>query len=256
MKFKSFWIATVLIYLSACYNSNENLNFSDAKDIDAYYKIANSSPDVAKAYEDAFMQLKILHLNKTDIRTVSQDTCINKPLADKINQIKKTIELNIIDHNYLSYLVIDSLKLEEKDDSWNFMHSKNFNSLTKLSNIENNDSLSTLSLAHLLKILDNRFTVIIHQEAKLLPRTNKPNYVLGGFFEGYGLLYDLKNQQVMCYFNYRINNSSNYREDYMKDERTIYENMMLELISIHKDKMKNLIAEKLNLDPLQVELGF
>jgi len=255
MKYRCFWMATVLFYLSACYNGGgDELNYSDSKNIKEYYKIAKTEVAPVEAYKDAFTQLKIMHQNKTDIQTIGYDTCINKALSDKINYIKKTIELNVIDYGYLNYLVTDSVKSIDEVASWNFMHSKNFNSLRKLDDIDGDESFS--SLAHLRKILDNRFTIIIHEEAKILPRTNKPNYVLGGFYEGYGLLYDLKNHQVLCYFNYRINNSSNYREDYTKDGKPIFENMMLELKSIHEAKLKEIVAEKLNLEPFQVNLGF
>jgi len=93
-------------------------------------------------------------------------------------------------------------------------------------------------------------------EAKILPRTNNPNYVLGGFYEGYALLYDLKNQQVLCYFNYRINNTSNYREHYVNEKHFAFEGMMMELKTIHHSKLKALVAEKLGLEPFQVNLGF
>lgn len=256
-KYHFFFIAIILQNLIACYNSsNDELNFSDSKDISEYYEIVKTEADPVEAYKEAIMQLKIMHQNKTDIATVSYDSCINRALSNKINYLKNRMELNVIDHEFLNYLLIDSVNAVNNDSLWNFMRSENFNNLSKLVTIEDNKALANTSLAHLLKILDNRFTVLIHKQAKLLPRTNKPNYVLGGFFEGYALLYDLKNQQVICYFNYRINNTSNYKEFYMKNDKSIFDNMVLELDSVHRAKLVNLVAEQLNLQPFQVDLGF
>jgi len=259
MIYKCLWIATLILSLTACYNSgnnNDDLNYSDAKDIAEYHKIAKAEENPAEAYKNAFAELRILHQNKTDIKTIGYDSCINKALADKINYLKNSMELNVIDSDYLNYLVIDSIKSLEEEAQWRFMHSNNFNLLSKPKDVGDDKAKASLSLAYMRKIIDNRFTLIIHKEAKLLPRTNKPNYVLGGFYEGYALLYDLKSHQVICYFNYRINNSSNYRKDYSANGKPVFENMMVELKNIHQKKLKNLVAEKLNLAPFQINLGF
>jgi len=255
--FRSLCMVSLLLYLTACYNGNDNtLNYSDSKKIADYYKEAKNEALPLEAYKDAFTQLEIMHNNKTDVKTIVSDSCINNALAEKINFLKNSIELNVIDYDYLNYLITDSVKLVKEALSWNFMHSENFSALKKLNDIGDDDELAAKALAHLRKILDNRYTILLHKQGKLLPRTNKPNYVLGGFYNGYGLLYDLKTHQVMCYFSYRINNTSNYREDYAAEGRSVFDNMILEMESTHHTKLKKIIAERLNLESFQIDLGF
>jgi len=257
MIFRYFLIVAFLIHLSACYtSSNDSLNYSDSKDIKKYYEVAKTESDPVKAYKDAFTQLRILHQKKTDIKTVVYDSCVNAALKEKINYIKNDIKLNVIDYGYLDYLINSTKENIEYAVMWNFMHSNNFNALFKPEDISDNNALTTFCLAHINKILDNRFTVIIYEEAKILPRTNKPNYVLGGFYEGYALLYDLKTHEVLCYFNYRVNNTSNLREDYTTEEHFAFEGMMLQLKKRHYYNLKQIVAEKLRLEPSQVNLGF
>lgn len=252
-----FYCVILFFSLFACYNSgNDSLTYSDSKDIKKYYKEAKEETDPIKAYKDALAELKIMHQNKTDVKTISYDSCITDALSKKIDYLKNAIEFNVIDYRYLDYLVADSVSSVDDFVFWNFMHSQNFNMLFRQEDIGDHNGLASLSLAHLNKIIDNRFTIVLHKQAQLLPRTNKPNYVLGGFFEGYGLLYDLKTQQVLCYFSYRINNTSNYREDYSKDEKPVFDNMMLELEKTHHSKLRDIVAEKLNLESFQVYLGF
>jgi len=120
----------IAVTLTACYNSStDTLSFSDSEDIKEYYEVAKNETNPYEAYKDAITQLKIMHQNKTDIKTISYDSCANTALKEKINSLKNNIELNVIDYGYLDYLLNDTIDNSEYAVMWDFMRSENFEML-------------------------------------------------------------------------------------------------------------------------------
>jgi len=220
-----------------------------------YEQKAASIVDPQKALKSAYEELAVLKLNQPSVTAIHYDTCLTDDLQKHLTK-NQTFKVNVLDLKYIDQF-IEGTTIDDEESNWRFLHSNNFNFLVPLTELPKTTNEKTAkALAHWLNIKDIRYTVILYEQNKILPRVNFENYVLGGYFQGHGILYDLKEYKAICYFPFRVNNLSNTIEDYTKEGMDIYDAMMNELKNEMKLKIQFELARKLNIEEALIEPGF
>lgn len=242
--YKIFYIICFVTFLSAC-----DSNGFKPKTADSFNNVENPVAALKEAYKD----FAVLKINQPTLTTIYYDSCLAEGLTKKIEAGTKPVEFNIINLNYLNQF-IEGAKFDSRELKWDFLNSGNFNQLIPLKELKDSTK-AAVALNHWQQIKSNRYTFVLQEQTKILPRTGYENYVLGGAFHGYAILYDIVAHKVICYFNYRINNSSNSIEDYSDKGPDLYENMMAELRQEMHKRMTGLISEKTGIDSSRVKLG-
>jgi len=224
--------------------------------IDAYFDKANNQKNAVNTLKKVYKELSILKLVKPTLSTIHYDTCLTADLTNRLEHFENAaFPVNVLNLKYLDNFM-EGEKAVAEEANWSFLHSKDFDYFIPINELKQTENKKAAeALAHWYKIKDTRYTIILTEQNKILPRTKFENYVLGGYFQGYGILYDLAEHKVLCYFNVRINNLSNKIEDYTKEGIGVYEAMINELKSETKNKLKLELSRKLNIKESQIELG-
>lgn len=243
-----------VLCISACTVNDKNTSTYSERSMDWYLEKAAEKADPIKALKNVYKELSILKLNQPNLSAIHYDTCLTADLIDHIDQ-QETLKVNVLNLKYLNNFMTGDTENEEAED-WSFLHSRSFDYLVPLAELKENDQKKAVTaLAHWYNIQDIRYTVVLYEQNKILPRTKFDNYVLGGYFQGNGILYDLKEHKVLCYFNFRINNLSNKIEDYTKEGQSTYEVMLEELTAEMKNKIQFEVSRKLNIEEDRIEPG-
>ncbi len=253
---KVIFFVFMMAIIASCNTKNTNSSSPVIQSIDAYLAKARSNTNPKKALKNAYKELSILSLNNPSLSAIHYDSCLTIDLANRVENIdKNNLQVNILNLNLLNNFM-EGKQVDDAETNWDFLHSRDFDyliSLDKLNEASNNEAME--ALARWYKIKDIRYTVVLKEQNKILPRTQYDNYVLGGYFQGYGIFYDLVEHKVLCYFNLRINNLSNKIEDYTKDDMNVYEAMMAELRTETKRKIQVELSRKLTIVETQVDPG-
>jgi len=243
-----------VVLLTSCSTNNTTSTSHVIHDMDVYLKKARSKTEPIKSLRNVYKELSIIKLNRPSLTAIHYDSCLTVDLINRIDAYENNkLKINVLDLRYLNNF-IEGEKVEDEQADWPFLHSRDFDHFVPLDEIsEIDDEKAVEALAHWYKLKDIRFTVVLYEQSKILPRTKYDNYVLGGYFQGYGILYDLVEHKILCYFNVRINNLSNEIEDYTKDGIEIYDVMIDELKRETKSKIQFELSRKLNIDEALID---
>jgi len=240
--------------ISACTVNDKNTSKHSEHSLDWYTQKAREKADPVKALKNVYKELSILKLNQPTLSAIHYDTCLTVDLIEHLEDLE-TFSINVIDLKFLNNFIEGGKENEEEKD-WSFLHSRSFDYFIPLNKLkENNKENAVKALANWYKIRDIRYTVVLTEQNKILPRANFDNYVLGGYFQGNGILYDLKEHKVLCYFNFRINNKSNKIEDYTKEGQSTYEIMLEELKAEMNNNIRFEVSRKLNIEKDRIDPG-
>jgi len=221
-----------------------------------YLEKARAKTDAIVALRDVYKELSILKLNQPTFSAILYDTCLTADLMHRIDAVGNTpLKINVLDLKYLDNFIGEQIVNDTVTD-WGFLHSRDFDYFLPIDQFtEETNEKAIEALAHWYKIKDIRYTVVLAEQNKILPRTKYDNYVLGGYFQGYGILYDIVEHKVLCFFNFRVNNLSNKIEDYTKENREVYDAMIDELKSETKRKIQFELSKKLNIEETSIDPG-
>jgi len=244
----------LVLCISACTVNDKNTSKQGERSLDWYTQKASEKADPVKALKNVYKELSILKLNQPTLSAIHYDTCLTVDLIERLDELE-TFSINVLDLKFLNNFIAGEKSNEEEKD-WSFLHSRSFDNFVPRAELKENDQEKAVkALAHWYKVQDIRYTVVLTEQNKILPRTNYDNYVLGGYFQGNGILYDLKEHKVLCYFNFRINNASNKIEDYTKEGLGTYDVMLEELKDEMKNKIRFELSRKLNIEEARIEPG-
>jgi len=193
-----------------------------------------------KSITDIKIDAEIILNSLISSKHLYYDTCLTEAMAQLFER-DKTLTLNFVDESLLKYFSKNDTSQKVEDiNQWNFLRNSTFNSLTKAFDKKNKSSAGEFWQ----EITNERYILILQERKKILPRTNFEHYVLGGMFDGGIFLYDVLDYKNICYFNFRVNNTSNKIEFYEKYKNSsTYDAMLIEL----KEQLKLNLDEKIKL---------
>lgn len=253
MIYKTIFFIFGVVFLTSCNTTSSNYT---VQDIDFYLKKAQEKTEAVKSLKSVYKELSIIKLNKPVFTAIYYDSCLTVDLINRIDALENnSLKISVLDLKYLNNF-IEGEKVDAEEAEWTFLHSRDFDyfvALDKISEIDNEKAVE--AIAHWYRLKDIRYTVVLYEQTKALPRTKYENYVLGGFFQGYGILYDLVEHKILCYFNVRINNLTNRIEDYTKEGVSVYEAMMEELKRETKSSIQFELSRKLNVHESMIDTG-
>lgn len=253
MIYKTIIFIFGVVLLTSCDTTSSNYVVHN---MDVYLKKAQTKTDPVKSLKSIYEELSIIKLSKPSVTAIHYDTCLTVDLMNRIDALENSsLKISVLDLKYVNNF-IKGEKVEDKEADWTFLHSRDFDyfvPLDKISEIDNEKAVE--AIAHWYRLKDIRYTVVLYEQSKALPRTKYEHYVLGGFFQGHGILYDLVEHKVLCYFNVRINNLSNVIENYAKEGIGVYEAMVEELKRETKSSIQFELSRKLNIDEDLIDTG-
>lgn len=194
-----------------------------------------------KSFEEVKIDSEIILSSLIDSKHYYYDTCVNDIISN-IFESNNSLNLNFVDLKLLKYYAkIDTSIKNDVLNQWPFLRTSSFNLI--LNDMLKNKKASVAN--NWQNIFKDRYILILKERKKILPRTNFEHYVLGGMFDGGIFLYDLHDYKTICYFNFRVNNTSNKIDFYSKYKAdSVYDAMVLELTEKIKVNLGERITEK------------